>query len=43
MALIIGWPFLFSLEWWGYFLVRGVWFPSRLLLEGIGRIQSFEP
>jgi hypothetical protein len=28
------WPLLFSLEWWGRFLVWGVWFPSRLLLEG---------
>jgi hypothetical protein len=25
----------------GPYLVRGVWFPSRLLLEGTGRIQNF--
>jgi hypothetical protein len=27
-------PPLFSQEWWGHFLVWGVWFPSRLTLEG---------
>jgi hypothetical protein len=35
------WPLLFSLEWWGHFLVRGVWFPSSLPLEGSDRIQNF--
>jgi hypothetical protein len=34
------WPLLFNLEWWGYFLVWGVWFPSCLPLEGIDRIQN---
>jgi hypothetical protein len=35
------WPLLFSLKWWGHFLVRGVWFPSHLLLEGTDHIQGF--
>jgi hypothetical protein len=25
----------------GPYLVRGVWFPNRLLLEGTGHIQNF--
>jgi hypothetical protein len=28
------WPLLFSPEWWVHILVRGVWFPSHLPLEG---------
>jgi hypothetical protein len=27
----------------GPYLVRGVWFPSRLLLKEIGRIQNLGP
>jgi hypothetical protein len=41
--LILGCPPLFSLEWWGHFLVRGVWVPSYLLLEGNDSIQNFGP
>jgi hypothetical protein len=37
------WPLLFSLEWWGHFLVWGVWFPSCFLLEETDRIQNFNP
>jgi hypothetical protein len=32
------WPQLFGLEWWGHFLVWGVWFLSHLMLKGIDRI-----
>jgi hypothetical protein len=34
-----GWPLLFSLEWWGLYTLRGVWFPRSLLLEGVDRIR----
>jgi hypothetical protein len=34
---------LFSLEWWGCFLVQDVWSSSRLPLEGTDRIQNFGP
>jgi hypothetical protein len=27
----------------GPYLVRGVWFPSHLLLEGTSRVQNFGP
>jgi hypothetical protein len=27
----------------GSYPVRGVWFPSYLMLEGASRIQNFEP
>jgi hypothetical protein len=37
------WPLLFNLEWWGHFLVRGVWFSSCLLLKGIDCIHNFGP
>jgi hypothetical protein len=40
-CILGGWPLLFSLEWWGRFLVRGVWIPSRLPLEGTNHIQGF--
>jgi hypothetical protein len=33
----------FSLEWWGHFLVWGVWFASHLPLEGTNLIQNFGP
>jgi hypothetical protein len=32
------WPLLFNLEWWGHFLLQGVWFPNVLPLEGTDRI-----
>jgi hypothetical protein len=36
---LFGWcPHLLSLEWWGHFLVRGVWFSSCLSLEGTDHI-----
>jgi hypothetical protein len=41
-SFYVGAP-LFSLEWWVCFLVRGVWFSSRLPLEGTNRIQNFLP
>jgi hypothetical protein len=31
---------LYSLEWWGHFLLWGVWFPNHLSLEGTDRIQN---
>jgi hypothetical protein len=37
------WLVLFSLEWSVHFMVRGVWFPSHLPLEGIDHIQNFVP
>jgi hypothetical protein len=36
-----GWPLLFSLEWWGLYMVRGVWLPSRLPLEGVSHICTY--
>jgi hypothetical protein len=38
-----GWPLLFSLEWWGPYMVRGVWLPSRLPVEGVDRIHIHMP
>jgi hypothetical protein len=35
------WPLLFSLEWWGHFLVWGIWFPSHLPLKRTNRNQNF--
>jgi hypothetical protein len=35
------WPHFFNLEWRGRFQVWGVWFTSRLLLQGTDRILSF--
>jgi hypothetical protein len=35
-----GWPLLFSLEWWGLYLVWGVWLPSHWSLEGTDRIRT---
>jgi hypothetical protein len=35
------WPHLFSLERWGCFLIRGVWFSSRLPMEETDRIRKF--
>jgi hypothetical protein len=37
------WLLFFSLEWWRHVLVRGIWFPSRLPLEGTDHIQNFGP
>jgi hypothetical protein len=34
----VGAPPLFSLEWWGHFLVWGEWFPNHLLLGGTDHI-----
>jgi hypothetical protein len=42
IIFLCGWPLLFSLEWWGLDMVRGVWLPSRLLLEGVDRIHIHE-
>jgi hypothetical protein len=36
-----GWPLLFSLEWWGLYMVRGVWLPSHLPLEGVSHICTY--
>jgi hypothetical protein len=41
ISLLDSWVHLFILERWGCFLVRGVWFPSHMLLEGTDRIQEF--
>jgi hypothetical protein len=41
ISFLGGWSLLFSLEWWGLYSVQGVWFSSRLLLEGTDRIQNF--
>jgi hypothetical protein len=36
------WPLLFSIEWWSHFLIRDVWIPNYLPLEGIDHIQNFK-
>jgi hypothetical protein len=37
-----GWPLLFSMEWWGLYMVHGVWLPSRLQLEEVDHIHIHE-
>jgi hypothetical protein len=39
ISLLGGCPLLFSLEWWGFCTVWGVWLPSRLPLEGVDCIR----
>jgi hypothetical protein len=38
LVYLFWWANLFSLERWGCFLVWGVWFPSRMPLEGTDHI-----
>jgi hypothetical protein len=38
-----GWPPFFSLEWWGLYMVWGVWLPNSLPLEGVDRIHIHRP
>jgi hypothetical protein len=43
ISFLGGWPLLFNLDWWGLYLVRGVWLSSHLPLEGVDHICIHGP
>jgi hypothetical protein len=42
LVFLCWWPLVCSLEWWSCFLVRDVWFLSRLSLKETDLIQNFD-